>query len=499
MTCRWNMLKKCLKTFALGCVPVLLGCVGAGCSRTPTPAVYAPLAGDQTVVAGDLEAQANLGSGARFVEFAGRKALANGRDFAAEIPVPDAMWGPRGSVAFWFTFDKTLLSRKSGVGQSTLFTCPVFTMQMKDTQLMPKVKRENTDSPGSVVGSYAFSRFEGGKAYHLVAAWDASTGDIEVYLNGVIQAATAFDPWPVGDSPSGPLRIGLPGSDARMTVDSVQYFPTFLKEADVRALLEGQDVPPLEGEGRTIYKGSLDLSPWRLTKVYETEFRDPLKVIHEDDLFQGEKRARLPEGAEWVLEGKGRAYTENGRLFCDNDPPLDAGNHTVLWNTRVFPKDFLLEFDMAPRDPRNGLTIAFFATRPVKGETIFDLHLPKRAGDFREYIVGQINGYHCSYWSAAPETGSRRTVNLRKNSGFYLASMGVERIAEKGPGPHRVRILKVGNQIWCETRGKVSLHHVDQGRRGLPVWGDGYIGLRQMGHSGRCSYGYMRVSKVEPR
>ena len=476
---------------------LLAALVASACSMAPAPVASAPLHGDTVATVDGQNVEVHLAPGARFAQSGDHIGAANGSEYAVEVPVPTGAWGPRGSVAFWMVFAKTRLAGQSKRVVPFVQT-PAINFRMRGTFVLPGAKRGEGSAPGSTVAAFTYSRFLGGKPYHVVMAWDADTGKIEMYLNGVLQASGYYAPWRVTDT-EGPLRVGIPAADGRMQVDSVQYFSEFLSEADVKALLAKQDVPALEGEGRTIYEGSIDLSPYKRTVVYETEFSDPLRVVDEDALFKGNKRVAEPGKADWVLEGKGRAWSQVGRLFCSNQRTNGEGSHTVLWNTRVFPKDFLLEFDFSPRDSHDGLGIVFFASRPTGGGSIFDLDMPKREGVFKNYLYAPMTGYHTSYWAAAPETGSRRTVNLRKNPGFHLASLGVERIAGKGPGPHRVRILKVGNEIWVETRGKLSLHYLDEQDWKLPVWQDGYIGLRQMQHSVECSYGFFRVSKIEAK
>ena len=180
---------------------------------------------------------------------------------------------------------------------------------------------------------------------------------------------------------------------------------------------------------------------------------------------------------------------------------MTNGKHHVLWSTRRFPKSFLLEFGVSPINANIGLTIVFFATRSLEGGSPFDLGLPKRAGNFRTYHSGALNGYHCSYWATNPADGGilRRTTNLRKNCGFAMPAAGIDRIGGEGPGPHRVRILKVAGKIRAETRGKLALIFDDDGKTYGPVWKDGWIGLRQMGHSEQVSYTHFKVWKVEAK
>jgi hypothetical protein len=356
-------------------------------------------------------------------------------------------------------------------------------------------------------GSVFWSHLKGGKRYHLALAWDAARGRMEAYLNGVLQEelrlSQAGRAWEPPKYPSGPLRVGgtLGSGDQRaeLAVDSVVVWPAFLDHQAVAAMVS-DPVSPLAGEGRTDYPGELDLSPYKLTPVYEADFSGPLNVVAEDELADGDRRVRLPEGKDWVFEGPGRAWTEAGRLHMESFEP-EEGGHIVLWNTRVFPEDFLLEFGMSPKDSSNGLNIVFLSAKSREGGGIFDLDLPLRKGVFKNYHSGALDGYHVSYWACSQAGGGtpRRTANFRKNYGFYLVSCGIDRIAGEGPGPHRVRVLKTGGKLVVETRGRIAAAFDDDGKTYGPVWGAGAIGLRQMGHTHRASYTHFKVWKVETR
>ncbi len=89
-------------------------------------------------------------------------------------------------------------------------------------------------------------------------------------------------------------------------------------------------------------------------------------MIREDDLFKGNKRAKKPQDVDWVLEGLGSAWVEEGVLYVTNAPRNDKNmepGNMVLWNTRTFPGDFLLELGFSPKDSNKGLAIIFFLQR----------------------------------------------------------------------------------------------------------------------------------------
>ena len=179
----------------------------------------------------------------------------------------------------------------------------------------------------------------------------------------------------------------------------------------------------------------------------------------------------------------------NGRLVLESAPEA-ADNHLVCWLTREMPGDFLLEFAVRPQDRQKGLNIIFFNTRGAGGQNIFDPSLKSRNGVFKQYHSSDLNGYHISYWA-----GARGTANVRKNAGFALVATGPDRIVD-GPvgGFQVVRIYKRAGAIRLTVDDVVSVAWDDDGKARGPVWNHrGWIGLRQMGHTVRCEYDFVKV------
>jgi len=342
--------------------------------------------------------------------------------------------------------------------------------------------------------------------YHIIVTWDAKAGKIEWYLNGILQmnGRDFTPPWKALNNADGVIRAGGWFGHGRhktgIEAADISIRRGLTDKKTARLLAEEAGLTRLDGEGRTIYDSALDLSGLTLNLIYESDFSQPLNMIHEDDLFEGTERVREPgPEVDWVLEGNGHAQTTNGRLKLINH---DA--HVVLWNTRTFPENFLLEFTMDPEDPNQRLAIVFFCARPVAGEHIFSPGLPRRNGNFHAYTRnGFINSYHISYMAnyAADEQGRtvpRRTTNLRKNDGFFMVASGDERIYRDGEGINTIRVLKHENRIRMEVNGKISIAFDDDEQRyGLPVWGEGKIGLRQMDQMGYAEYESFRVYRIE--
>ncbi len=262
---------------------------------------------------------------------------------------------------------------------------------------------------------------------------------------------------------------------------------------------EGEKTPPKTVGGRKAElpdtsdaARGLDLSRLKLEPLYEADFTKPLKFVREADLFSDGQRTREPSDVDWVLEGKAEARVENGSLVLKNDP-----GHLVFWNTREFPADVLIEFDVSPRNSNEGLAIVFFAAKGRDGGSIFAPAQPMRDGQFKTYHSGAIDCYHTSYWATDSTGAARGTAHIRKNHGFNLVAMGRDFIAGQGAGPHRVRILKMGTTISVEANGKLAVQWNDDGKTFGPALHAGRIGLRQMSHTGACSYSRFNVSAVK--
>ncbi|MCK5802023.1 MAG: DUF1961 family protein [Lentisphaeria bacterium] len=366
------------------------------------------------------------------------------------------------------------------------------------------IRHPGTSSRPSIVCRFAW--LAPNQWHHVAVAWNAATGDVDIYVNGWAQQRTHLRPWnPTGRG--GVLDLGGilgEGADsATIQVRNPELHAWHMNEPQLRAALRGRVLPD-GGEGvRRKMEKPLDLSGLKLTPIFEPDFTKPLPLVLENDLFNKDKRIREPNPGQWVLEGPAKAFTREGELTIDN---LESGAaHVVLWLPRAFPESFLLEYDITIEQPDEGLAILFCAARPVGDPTgsIFKPGLARRNGVFGAYIKGDVNSYHISYLSAGKRQsgipGARRTANVRKNSGFWLVACGDDQIQGHGYGrvPHHVRLLKLENRLQVEVNGKLSVRFTDDGETWGPVWGDGYIGLRQMNHTLSATYRNLRVHQVE--
>ncbi len=227
------------------------------------------------------------------------------------------------------------------------------------------------------------------------------------------------------------------------------------------------DPPPHATVGQRLIPADVD---WA-NLVYKTDFDDASGL------------------KDWQLEGGKRVSIQNGKLVLESEPG-ERSNHLVCWLKTEAPADFLLEFSVKPLTRKEGLNIIFFSTRGHQGESIFDPALKSRHGVFRQYHSSDLNGYHISYWA-----GDRSTANVRKNAGFKLVATGPDLVWGAPEGSFQViRVYKRGGTVRLMVDDIISVAFDDGDKAHGPAWThSGWIGLRQMGHTVRCEYDYLRV------
>jgi hypothetical protein len=250
----------------------------------------------------------------------------------------------------------------------------------------------------------------------------------------------------------------------------------------------------------------IDLSGYDLRLFYENDFSRPQKIAREEDLIEQagavwRRKAGPPPDAEWIAEGWGGVEARDGRLLVAPSPfdesgrprPVESGrrSHMVIWNRRIFPADFLLEFEMSPCGSTNGLTIVLLCAAGRNGADIFDLSLPPRRAEYQAYHSGAVANYTDSYWSRNNEAESLSN-RLRKNPGFKQVAEGPSLTTGSTDVTHRLRILKIGRHIEVEVNGKVVIKWDDPER---PLVA-GRIGLRSMEGVTMVAYDNFKVWQV---
>jgi hypothetical protein len=279
-------------------------------------------------------------------------------------------------------------------------------------------------------------------------------------------------PWTSGTAYQAGRRVCIRGKLASVHTD--RRFPARLAVALAAAAALGHAQPPRPKE--LFVPRDVDPVP-----VYRSDFADPRAL------------------GDWVLEGGKRMFLAGGRLVLESAPgnvrEETGADHLVCWLKREMPADFLLEFAVCPQNRKQGLNIVFFNTRGAGGQEIFAPSLAPRNGYFAQYHSGDLNGYHASYWAAG-----RGTAHIRKNQGFHLVSVGEDLVTAAPQGKFQtVQIYQRGGRIRLMVDGGVSVAWDDDGKAYGPVWNhSGWIGLRQMAHTVRCEYGYVKVFRLRP-
>lgn len=254
----------------------------------------------------------------------------------------------------------------------------------------------------------------------------------------------------------------------------------------------------------------LDLSKYALRPVYSNDFSQPQRIAREEDFIERSadgtwrRKGKPDANAEWIAEGWGGVEIRHGKLRVAPSPFDAKGqptavappqrSHMVIWNQRIFPADFLLEFEMSPSGSTNGLTLMLFCATGKNGEDIFDLSLPPRRADYATYHSGALANYTDSYWSRNTETESVSN-RLRKNPGFIEVASGPSLTTGPTDVTHRLRILKCGAHLEVEINGKVMLKWDDTEK---PL-GAGRIGLRSMEGVTMVAYDNFKVWQVTPK
>jgi len=109
-----------------------------------------------------------------------------------------------------------------------------------------------------------------------------------------------------------------------------------------------------------------------------------------------------------------------------------------------------------------------------------------------------MRSYHASVF-ATDDTTPRRVANLRKNPGFVLAACGEDAIAGHGPGPFRIRLLRLGTRMEIEVDGRKVMEFEDDGRAARAPLRGGIFGFRIMAHTGSAQFSNIRLFSWDPR
>ncbi len=202
---------------------------------------------------------------------------------------------------------------------------------------------------------------------------------------------------------------------------------------------------------------------------------------------------------DFIMEGKAEVSFENGRMRMQNilDASLGQKANFVYWCPDTFPDNIAITWDFYPiKEP--GLSILFFSAMGNNGKDIFDKSLAKRSGDYKQYIRGDINAYHVSYFRRNPKVRYLQLSNLRKSSGFHFAAQGADPIpcVEFAKPPYNIRVVKTGPNVEFYIDELLIFDWVDDGKTYGPVLNKGKIGFRQMAPL-IAEYSNFKVTKIK--
>jgi hypothetical protein len=401
-----------------------------------------------------------------------------------EITVPPSLLGQKGTCALWIKLDEAMAKK---VGRTQVITSDAleFFLDARGTStfvlwhIIGKMNGRGPDGEARLFWIGAeMTHLDAGRWYHVAFVWDAEDPERNgVFVDGIRQADNARYAYPGQVRPAGrpiEMRIGAPG----VMVSALNFYEDSLDETMLRRICQsaghtGYTDEGLRFSGQRFVPQDVD----RDHPVYRTEFDDPAEL------------------ANWKLEGGYEASIDNGRLVLTTSPPEGEARHLVYWLTRQMPADYLLEFEFKPADRHKGLAIVFLNARGVHGESIFDEALAPRDGTFRQYTNGDVNSYHISYWA-----GGRGSANVRKNSGFHLVAIGKDLVWTDQPDSfQKISVYKRGGLIRLMVDDVVSVEFDDDGKTYGPVHPHaGWIGLRQMAHTGSAAYERLAVYPLTP-
>jgi len=191
-------------------------------------------------------------------------------------------------------------------------------------------------------------------------------------------------------------------------------------------------------------------------------------------LFQERFDDVLDWEQDWLVEGTGVAWIEDGRLVIQED---SAGVGVVVWTRRDWPADMEASFEVLFSNNRC-IGVFFFAARGSTGEDAFETRT-HRTGEYEEYIRGDLDNYSLSLHRYFPDGKNNPGSNVRRNPGFHLLQAAMPDPALDSDRWYSVTIRKSGRSIRVSVDGAVTHDLMDE-TLGGPL-GHGKIGLRLRG------------------
>ena len=182
----------------------------------------------------------------------------------------------------------------------------------------------------------------------------------------------------------------------------------------------------------------------------------------------------------WLTEGDAKLTFDEGGLVVESAKPdgsVNEGN-IVLWCGDDLPAHFIAKWKFQLISDY-GLAMVMFCAKGQNGKNIFDPSVADRNGTYSQYVYGDINSYHITYYTNTPYS-ARNTCSLWKNTGFYLADYGPAVVDPGSKEIYNATLVKVGNALAMAINNWVITDFSDDGKRFGPVLDWGKIGFRQM-------------------
>ena len=144
--------------------------------------------------------------------------------------------------------------------------------------------------------------------------------------------------------------------------------------------------------------------------------------------------------------------------------PIRFG-HTVLWNKRPLPNNYVIEYTFRNESPYP-LHLLHFSASGQDGQSIFSPELSPRTGVAAQYMFGDIRTYRLSYFS-----GNRGTINMRKAPGRLLIGEVPDKTIVAAGSSQSVRLTKHGSRIRFAVNGEPAFVLDDPEPLGGGYWG----------------------------
>lgn len=220
------------------------------------------------------------------------------------------------------------------------------------------------------------------------------------------------------------------------------------------------------------------------------------------------------ELTDWLVEGEGKAYIENGKLILEplyfplmetlmkakvisddnrmkeyepylytamkakhgnnirnhfllgKGKPVFMGGHFNLWNRAIqTTENFAIEFDFTPLSPAP-LHMLMFSASGLKGESVFDPSLPTRYG-VEDETMYDMAMYRVSFFHK-----SRKKANLRRAPGKVMVAQGTDVVVSDDWTPtSHCRIEKINGTVRFLINGKESFSYKDTNPLKGTYWG----------------------------